>query len=163
RLAYSVEYELSDDEAALYAAVTTYVREEMNRAERFADGDEQRRINVGFALQILQRRLTSSPAAIHESLRRRRERLEKRLAEMRPVGRGAGVGGMAASTASPEIEIGQDELEDATEEEIEATEETVLDQATAARTIAELEVEIGTLGRLEAQARELRRSGHDRK
>src|SRR5881296_2625379 len=36
RLAYTAEYELSDEEAALYAAVTTYVRDEMNRAERFA-------------------------------------------------------------------------------------------------------------------------------
>ena len=43
----------SADEAALYAAVTTYVREEMNRAELGQDG--KRRSNVGFALQILQR------------------------------------------------------------------------------------------------------------
>ena len=54
----------------------------MNRAERLAEND-QRRNNVGFALQILQRRLASSPAAIHESLRRRRERLERRLDEER--------------------------------------------------------------------------------
>jgi superfamily II DNA or RNA helicase len=163
RRAYSAEYELSDDEAALYAAVTTYVREEMNRAERFAEGNEQRRVNVGFALQILQRRLASSPAAIHESLRRRRERLEKRLGEARLVARGAAVGGIGGPASTAEIEIDQDELEDATEDEIEAAEETVLDQATAARTIAELEAEIATLRRLEAQAWELRRSGHDRK
>ena len=37
---------------------------------------------VGFALTILQRRLASSPEAIYQSLKRRRERLEKRLAEM---------------------------------------------------------------------------------
>jgi hypothetical protein len=70
RRAYTVKYELSSPEAALYAAVTTYVREEMNRADRFAaEGDDKRRQNIGFALQILQRRLASSPAAIHESLR----------------------------------------------------------------------------------------------
>jgi SNF2 family DNA or RNA helicase len=163
RRAYSAEYDLSNDEAALYAAVTTYVRDEMNRAERFAEGNEQRRVNVGFALQILQRRLASSPAAIDESLRRRRERLEKRLAEARLVARGAAVGGIDNPTDSPQIEIDQEDLEDATEEEIETAEETVLDLATAARTIAELEAEIATLRRLEAQARELRRSGHDRK
>ncbi|MCH8148002.1 MAG: DEAD/DEAH box helicase [Planctomycetes bacterium] len=89
RRAYTVKYELSPAEASLYADVTTYVREEMNRAERFAEGDEKRRQNVGFALTILQRRLASSPAAIHESLRRRRERLEKRLAEERLLKRGA--------------------------------------------------------------------------
>jgi hypothetical protein len=78
RRAYTVNYQLSEAEAALYEAVTAYVREEMGRAERLAEGD-QRRQNVGFALQILQRRLASSPAAIHESLRRRCERLERRL------------------------------------------------------------------------------------
>jgi superfamily II DNA or RNA helicase len=163
RRAYTAEYELSDAEAALYAAVTTYVREEMNRAERFAEGNEQRRINVGFALQILQRRLASSPAAIHESLRRRRERLEKRLAEARLVARGAAVDPAGGPSSSPEINIDPEDLEESTEEEIETAEETVLDQATAARTIAELEAEIATLQRLEAQARELRRSGLDRK
>jgi hypothetical protein len=62
RCAYTASYSLSPDEAALYAAVTTYVREEMNRAELGEDG--KRRSNVGFALQILQRRLASPPAAI---------------------------------------------------------------------------------------------------
>jgi len=51
-------------------------------------GDDKRRNNVGFALQILQRRLASSPAAIYHSLRRRRERLELRLAEERIILRG---------------------------------------------------------------------------
>jgi hypothetical protein len=37
---------------------------------------------VGFALTILQRRLASSPEAIYQSLRRRRERLESRLREL---------------------------------------------------------------------------------
>ena len=86
RRAETVKYALSGPEAALYSQVTAYVREEMNRAERFAPDDGDRRVrNVGFALTILQRRLASSPAAIHESLRRRRERLEARLGEERPV------------------------------------------------------------------------------
>ena len=61
RRAYTVNYELSPDEAALYAAVTTYVREEINRADR----PWPRPQNVGFALQILQRRSALSPAAIY--------------------------------------------------------------------------------------------------
>ena len=59
----------------------------MNRADSASDG--KRRSNVGFALQILQRRLASSPAAIHRSLERRRKRLEERLREeeaLRPFG-----------------------------------------------------------------------------
>ena len=81
RRAYTASYALSPAEADLYQAVTTYVREEMNRADR--TGDDKRRSNVGFALQILQRRLASSPAAIHRSLERRRKRLEERLREER--------------------------------------------------------------------------------
>ena len=58
-----------------------YVRDEMNRVQRFAEEDGRKKNNVGFALQILQRRLASSPAAIYQSLKRRRERLEAQLAE----------------------------------------------------------------------------------
>ena len=81
RRAYTVSYDLSQTEYELYEAVTHYVREEMNRADRLADDGTRRRNNVGFALQILQRRLASSPAAIHESLKRRLARLETRLKE----------------------------------------------------------------------------------
>ena len=154
RRADTVQYELSDAEAALYDEVTTYVREEMNRAERFAaEGDDKRRQNVGFALQILQRRLPSSSAAIHESLRRRRERLEARLAEERLTKRGREAR-LAAESALPAWSA---------DDEAEATEEAILDRATAARTIAELDTEIGTLRQLETRARTLRRAGNDAK
>ena len=78
RRAYSPTYALSDAEAKLYKDVTEYVREEFNRADNLEEG---RKGTVGFALTILQRRLASSPEAIYQSLRRRRERLEKRLTE----------------------------------------------------------------------------------
>src|SRR5207302_8118479 len=75
RLAYTVNYTLSDPEAALYHEVTEYVREQMNRADRLTRAGEKRRgTTVGFALTILQRLLASSPEAIYQSLRRRRER-----------------------------------------------------------------------------------------
>ncbi|MEA2078400.1 MAG: helicase-related protein, partial [Pseudomonadota bacterium] len=163
RRAYTVKYELSGPEAALYAAVTNYVREEMNRAERFANEDDKRRMNVGFALQILQRRLASSPAAIHESIRRRRERLENRLAEERLLQRGARARISQANRIARISPEDLEDLEDAPEEEVETFEEEVLDQATAARTIAELETEIETLTRLEAQAKAVRQSGTDAK
>jgi len=164
RRAYTVKYELSGPEAALYAAVTTYVREEMNRADRFAaEGDDKRRQNVGFALQILQRRLASSPAAIHESLRRRRERLEARLAEERLLKRGREAQLATAPVLPAWSEDNEAEIEDAPGDEAEAAEEAILDQATAARTIAELEAEIETLRELEAEAAALRRSGRDTK
>ncbi len=56
-----------------------------------------------------------------------------------------------------------EDLEDAPEDEVDATEEQVLDQATAARTITELKAEIETLKRLESLAEAVRRSGEDRK
>ena len=164
RRAYTVKYELSPAEAALYAEVTAYVREEMNRAERVAaEGDDTRRRNVGFALTILQRRLASSPAAIHESLRRRRERLEARLAEARLMERGR----QAHVAAGPGHPVWSDhdeaDMEEAPRDEAEAAEDAILGQATAARTIAELETEIETLSRLEARAQALRRSRADAK
>ena len=126
RRAYTVKYALSAAEAALYAEVTDYVREEMNRAEHFAaEGDDKRRRNVGFALTILQRRLASSPAAIHESLRRRRERLEARLTEERLTKRGREAR-LAAETGSPawpeDDEAETAEMEDAPAAEAEASE-----------------------------------------
>jgi superfamily II DNA or RNA helicase len=64
RKAYTVKYQLSDLEAQLYQAVTGYVRDEFNRADRLAN--EGRKGNVGFALTILQRRLASSPEEVEE-------------------------------------------------------------------------------------------------
>lgn len=156
RLAYTANYELSPDEADLYAAVTTYVREEMNRADRGGDGS--RRSSVGFALQILQRRLASSPAAIHRSLERRRKRLEERLREER-MGRGAGP--LTHTPALPSYD--PDDLDEATGEENEAAEEAIVDAATAAQTLAELEAEIVILRDLEERALRLKLSGQDAK
>ncbi len=86
RIAYTVPYKLSDAEAQLYKEVTDYVREEFNRAEALQN--DKRAGTVGFALTILQRRLASSPEAIYQSLRRRRERLESRLRELELLQRG---------------------------------------------------------------------------
>src|SRR5277367_1150533 len=87
RIANTVPYKLSDGEAQLYKAVTDYVRGEFNRAEALQN--DKRAGTVGFALTILQRRLASSPEAIYQSLRRRKERLERRLREEHILKRGA--------------------------------------------------------------------------
>ena len=50
RIAYTVPYKLSDEEARLYKAVTDYVREEFNRADALANA--KRAGTVGFALTI---------------------------------------------------------------------------------------------------------------
>jgi SNF2 family DNA or RNA helicase len=161
RRAYTVNYKLSDAEAALYHEVTRYVSDEMNRAERFADKEHQQRLNVGFALMILQRRLASSPEAIYQSLRRRRERLEKRLAAEKMAHRGA-----EALLSEEKLELSDDlwdDMDDAPQEELEKVEQQVLDRATTARTIAELQTEILRLKDLEERARQLRSSRTDSK
>jgi SNF2 family DNA or RNA helicase len=155
RCAHTVPYKLSEPEARLYKAVTDYVREEFNRAEALQN--ESRAGTVGFALTILQRRLASSPEAIYQSIRRRRERLESVLRELEALQR---------ESPAERWEIDSEDvedLEDAPENEVVRAEEKVLDRATAARTIQEFKAEIRTLTSIEALAAEIRRSQADAK
>jgi SNF2 family DNA or RNA helicase len=161
RIAHTVSYKLSNAEAQLYREVTEYVRTEFNRAEALQN--DKRSGTVGFALTVLQRRLASSPEAIAQSLRRRRERLEERMRALELLQRG----GQAAPTLAqegPALDAEDvEDLEDAPDDELEAAEEQILDQATAAQTIAELKAEIATLAHLESLALAVRRGGEDRK
>ncbi|MDH6060402.1 helicase-related protein [Chrysosporum bergii ANA360D] len=158
RRAYTVDYKLSQLESILYKQVTEYVREEFNRAEGL--DNQGRKGTVGFALTILQRRLASSPEAIYQSLLRRRERLQKRLREEEIAKRGKEAEIECFSILIEDV----DELEDdIPSEEREATEQEVVDQASAARTITELKTEITQLQKLEQLALQVRRSGTDKK
>src|SRR6185437_11452318 len=116
-------------------------REEFNRAEALQN--DKRAGTVGFALTILQRRLASSPEAIYQSLRRRRERLESRMRELEIMQRAGQISTLPATPTLDEDDI--EDLDEAPDNELEAAEEEILDQATAARTIAELKAEIQTL------------------
>ena len=150
RRAYTVPYKLSAAEASLYKSVTHYVRQEFDRAERL---EGKKRTTVGFALTLLQRRLASSPEAIHRSLRRRRDRLQNRLKEMEDILQGASTGAPHLFTG-PELDPEDlEDLEDIPEQEAEAVEVEILDQATAARSSTELRAEIETLRGLERLAR----------
>ncbi|MFO0857064.1 MAG: helicase-related protein [Phycisphaerales bacterium] len=164
RRASTAAYKLSQPEAQLYKDVTEYVREEFNRAEQFEN--DGRKGTVGFALTVLQRRLASSPEAIYQSLRRRRERLESYLREARLLQRGGKsslLEELKARTTSAE-DIQDLEAGDETPgEETEIAEEQIASDATAARTLDELQIEIDILRRLESQAHTVRRSGVDRK
>ena len=168
RRAYTANYELSSLEAGLYEQVTTYVREEMNRADNL---DGQKKNNVGFALTMLQRRLASSPEAIYQSLKRRRRRLEDRLEETKLLARGQAVNQRLAETVGLvslnrrlDLPDDLDELdEDLSAEDFEAVAEQVVDQASAAATVPELEAEILSLKDLEYQASQVVQSGNDKK
>jgi SNF2 family DNA or RNA helicase len=173
RRAYTVNYKLSDIEAALYEAVTQYVKTEMGKADHL---EGARKGSVGFALTSLQRRLASSPEAIFQSLKRRRERLQRRLREEQIGNRGAqilaetlapppppsGFPGECASP-SPQLPAVPEDDDDLNAEEQEQLEESLVDQATAAKTITELGDEIDILVGLESQARAVVASGQDRK
>src|SRR5688572_1337901 len=136
RIAYTVPFKLSEAEARLYNEVTTYVREEFNRADKLENG--KRAGTVGFALTILQRRLASSPEAIYKSLLRRRERLETRMRELEILQRGGAVKSLEMTGPLLDLEDIEDIEDEAPESELETAEEQILDQATAARSIEEL-------------------------
>ncbi len=152
RKAYTVNYKLSNIEAALYESVTQYVQTEMGKADQLQGS---RRGSVGFALAALQRRLASSPEAIFQSLKRRKERLERRIREER-----LGIRGHFLAETLAEVPEDEDDLN---AEEQENLEETLLDQATAALSISELEQEVTILQALEIQAKAVADSGQDRK
>lgn len=155
RIAETVPYELTELEQDLYEQVTTYVREGMNRAAKL---DGKRRNTVGFALTVLQRRLASSPEAILRSLERRAERLERRKQEVL-------TGGVAEDPNASEVVNDLDTFDDDeySAEELEELEEELVDAATAARTVEELDTELLELRDLIAAAAKVRASGKDRK
>lgn len=159
RRAYTVKYDLSPEEAELYTAVTDYVRDEMNRVLRFAETDGRKKNNVGFALQILQRRLASSPAAIYQSLKRRRERLEAELSEVRLAAKSDRTG-FAQPKANQDLLTNMDEYG---QDEIDEMEDLISTSATSAETAEQLEIEVETLKGLEGMALRVLHSGHDTK
>ena len=149
RKAYTVDYDLSCQERALYNNVTEYIRTEFNRARMLEGG---RKTSVGFALTILQRRLASSPLAIYQSLKTRRQSLEKRLNEWQDFL--AEIDRMCHDT---------EEVEDLEAEDREKLEEYAIALATAAESPDELQIEIDILRELEAQANDVRHSDSDQK
>ncbi len=161
RRAYTVPYTLSEGEARLYKDVTDYVREQFNLAEKLSN---QGRNNVGFALTSLQRRLASSPEAIYQSLRRRRERLEKRLREEELLRRGGSVRIDLGSISGVNLDDEDPEAyDDMPEDERESTEARLIDEASASQSIEELKREISILKGLEDLAHHVRTSDSDRK
>lgn len=164
RKAYTVTYKLSPGEMELYDAVTAYVADEMGRAQRLMEEGEGRKGNrVGFAATVLQRRLASSPEAIYMSLYRRRRRLEESILDLRAQARREARRVQRGELMDRyDIEFDED-LDDLDAEEQEEILDELVETATDAETIAELEHEIEVLKRLEAVARKVRTSDTDRK
>lgn len=151
RKAETVPYELTELEENLYEQVTDYVREGMNRADRVGG---KRKNTVGFALTVLQRRLASSPEAIYKSLVRRSQRLQRKKQEI--------LNGTYRDV-EPTVDLEGLDADDYNAEQVEQLEEELLDAATAAQTVDELDAELAELDGLTALAKQVRDSGTDRK
>ncbi|MCP9274046.1 DEAD/DEAH box helicase [Mycolicibacterium arenosum] len=141
RRASTVPYKLSPKEHDLYEDVSEYVREEMNKV---ADDDTKR--SVGFALVVLQRRLASSPRAILRSLTRRRDRLRAQADQAQ------GAEDDLAAKLAATLGIASEDPDDMTSTRAETYQDEVVNVATNARTLAELETEILVLDRLVKKA-----------
>ncbi len=160
RKAYTKSYKLTPLEEYLYKQVTEYVRGEFNRAEQLETG---RKTNIAFALTVLQRRLASSPEAIAQSLTRRRNKLETQLADLTTIRNGKNIELGDRLPVQRYNPIDQDFLDEASDNEIEQLENEVINNATAAQTMAELCAEIAVLKELEKLAGHVLSTGKDSK
>lgn len=149
RHAYTVNYRLSKNEMELYENVTNYVSENFNLADRL---NGNKKVSVGFAMTILQRRLASSPMAIYKSLERRTEKLQKLLQKN--------------IFAENKNSLDSEEIssyEEFPNKDSEAKENEIAEHETAARTILEMKQEIKTLKSLTEKAKKVLQSGEDKK
>ena len=165
RWAYTVPYPLSGKEQELYDAVTDYVRNEMNKAERMVDG--ARRGSIGFALTSLQRRLASSPEAIYQSLTRRHKKLQDKLEKLDNPTLSEPGGARSLALPSSLVQALPENIWEADEslnsEDFENMEEKLADEASAAENRQELQAEITLLLHLKEQAYAIVASGQDKK
>ena len=158
RHAHTMKYRLSQAEQNLYDLVTDYVRNQFNKAKRLSEG---RQNVIGFALTVLQRRLASSPEAILNSLVNRKKRLQEVVENVKRTGSMEGTldqEGLYKLSYDDIIDIDDDP-----EDERLRIEDEVVDRASAALTIPELESEIGSLEVLCKEAKKVRDSGEDKK
>jgi hypothetical protein len=107
----------------------------------------------------LQRRLASSPEAIFQSLRRRKEKLTAQLLQAEKAGKLADARRLDGRLADPD---GFDS-DDFADDEFERLEDEAIENVMSAESLVELEREIAELRLLELLASEVRASGQDRK
>src|SRR3989344_3521185 len=137
----TIKYELFAKEKGLYDAVTNYVNEHFDKAER-----SKQRNTIGFALIVLQRRLASSLRAIKESLRRRQEKLQEKLDNW---------GKFKDEFSDKDLsEEDIEELDDLSDEELRKKEESLMSVTTSA-TKEELQFEINHIQKLRNLAEEI--------
>jgi len=162
RTVKTVTFDLSRAERELYDEVTEYVAEHFNKAM------QKEKRTVGFAMTILQRRLTSSLAAITASLTRRHDRLQTLLDQVRALVATKAKSALRSGDNDAALEdllggVEVDDLDDLTEEERWKVEDSLVERLTNAESIEELQAEVLALERLVRRARAALSSGIEAK
>ncbi len=150
RHAWTVDFQLTGGELALYNEITRYIQEYLGKTY-----SGRRRMAVALARSVLQRRLASSLHAIAESLRRRLERLSELLTEVEKLPpaerekrlRDAGL-----------IDVDEEASDDDRDE---GESDRVASQVTVAESVEGLRREVAELRRLHADTVALRDAGPD--
>ena len=150
----TVSFDLGPEEYTIYKAVTAYINEFLPQATG------RRKNSVALARTVFQRRLASSMHAIHESLRRRRKKLDDLLGELE---------GLSPAQRARRLAQLQDRLSDAEQDEDdlddldETARDELVDEATAAAELDQLRTELAELADLIARVGRVRESGRDSK
>lgn len=162
RTVKTVTFDLSRAERELYDEVTEYVAEHFNKAM------QKEKRTVGFAMTILQRRLTSSLAAITASLTRRHDRLQVLLDQVRALVATKARSALRSGESDAVLEdlLGGaevEDLDDLSEQERWKVEDSLVERLTNAESIEELQAEVLALERLVRRARAALSSGIEAK
>ena len=147
----TVSFNLAADEYAIYKAVTAYINEYLPQATG------RRKNSVALARTVFQRRLASSSHAIHESLNRRKNKLDDLLQELE---------GLSPTQRARRLSLLQGRLSDAEQDEDDLDEtarDALMDEATAAAELEQIRDEVAALRDLATQVGRLRESGRDSK
>lgn len=173
RKAITVGYQLSLPEQSLYRHVTDYVRNGMTQADVIKRTDARRGNAIGFALTMLQRRLASSPEAILRSLQRRKNKIDNLISQVRkdPLGIQEILRNNMSQALNMPVNLDSVDADDDfwstisenQQGEAENGIDQVIDSATAAQNLEDLERESDQLEGLVSEAQRLRNSHRDTK
>ncbi|MDE0416418.1 MAG: helicase-related protein [bacterium] len=147
----TVSFALGPEEYAIYKAVTAYIN------EFFPQATGRRKNSIALARTVFQRRLASSTHAIHESLRRRRKKLDDLLHELEtlpPARRARRLAQLQGRLSDAEQD--EDDLD-------EVSRDALIDEATTAAELDQLRAELAELGDLVARVGRAQESGRDSK
>lgn len=149
RFAHTVTFQLNREEYELYKTVTGYINAFLPQAT----GSKKQ--SVALARTVFQRRLASSTMAIYQSLRRRLNKqteLLRELESLTPAQRARRLAQLQGRLSDREQE--EDDLDDGQRDQL-------IDEATAALELDQLQNEIAELAEIHARAGRLKDKGPD--